>query len=260
MGHDPLGARSATPTSLERPYGSDRYSRRPICACKNKIWTHLIPKSQPVIPKTFRRHPHGLEVWRTSWQIYNEVASVLYDRELCFCIHRVRESSNSDSVLPDPPYKIRGLPNFEEGQLDNLGCSRFKSIRFEIDAALNHTLLYYQIFYCTQSILSWVSRTPIHGLWDLSIVFLGASDPSIKSAWEFMNFKVILQVFNRLLKVKSLIVQAPDELSDENIEDAIRGLGICSTVTIVSESPDGRCTKVTLQGLSTQNGDLSKHS
>lgn len=71
----------------------------------------------------------GLGVLCTSRQVYDEVAAVLYNRELVFC---VRTDLKPSDLKPSCPLEIHDLPGARWKDLNSLSFAKFKRIRIEV--------------------------------------------------------------------------------------------------------------------------------
>ena len=175
----------------------------------------------------------GLEILRTSRQIYSEISVMmprLYDRDLCFCIKSTVQTSAPEHFL-----LIRDLPFLRMEELAYLDFSKFENICFEISNPNTRTetdIFKPQIW----SIVSRIREAQNRGKWiyralsvsisesimqNLSIAFVenepseqldkvsAATDFSAEPYWPYVHFRRTLQLFGHLRQVDCLRIHLP---------------------------------------------------
>lgn len=158
----------------------------------------------------------GLEIMRTSRQIYDEVHSILYSGELCFRIQNPRWLSPPQGQLIIKNQSItKGLPWLQMEDLRSIPVSNFKCLRFEIAAPRPRKL--WGFYYA--NIKNIVSRLRADTLPRVDIVFLDRElpkPPEVMSQadyqnllWSHIEFHVCIMAFTEMKKVDVLRVKAP---------------------------------------------------
>ena len=221
-----------------------------------EIWRYFMPDLRPtsairrymIVDMILGRAPRRLEIMQTSRQMYKEISAMLYNRELCFCVKPAKQMSPFNIHL-----MIKGLPGARMKDLDYADFSRFKRIRFEIDAPETKgdlQILRYHIQYILLKMRTnaWCFNGFEHyrtsfahasagSLPEISIVFLSRGSPirweggipngKLCLAYLLRTFEVqyLLDAFEVLKQIKCLKVQLPADMEyDEEMDASIKRL------------------------------------